>query len=86
MIGLSKSERSGEGLEGGVVALVYICAWMMPEGKCIADYPRSPTNRARLRFEVGNPPSPALGSPSFISLKTTMQADANRVGRLRSSH
>jgi hypothetical protein len=49
---LAKDERSRRGLKGGVVALVYICAWMLPEGKCVVDYARSPTNRARLRFEV----------------------------------
>ena len=52
--GLSKKERAGQGLDGGggVVALVYLCAWMLPEGKSIADYPRPPAVLARLRFEV----------------------------------
>lgn len=57
MRGLLKNETSGERLEGGVVALVYLCAWMVPEGKSIADYPRAPANRARLRFEVRLPHS-----------------------------
>jgi hypothetical protein len=52
MKGLGRAERSGKGLKGGVVALVYICAWMLPEGKCVADYPRSIPNKTRLRFEV----------------------------------
>ena len=58
--GLSKKERAGQGLDeggpgGGVVALVYLCAWMMPEGKSITDYPRPPAVLARMRFEVQGP-------------------------------
>jgi hypothetical protein len=41
MKGLARDERSGKGLRGGEVALVYICAWMLQQGKCVADYPRS---------------------------------------------
>ena len=55
MKGLSKDERSHRGLKGGVIALVYMCAWMLPEGKCITDYPRAPENQSRLRFEVLSP-------------------------------
>lgn len=31
--GLAKSEREAQGLSGGVTALVYMCAWMIEEGK-----------------------------------------------------
>ena len=30
--GLSRKEREGEGKKGGVVALVYICAWIIDQG------------------------------------------------------
>jgi pimeloyl-ACP methyl ester carboxylesterase len=35
--GLSKSDRSAEGLSGGVVGLVYLCAWVIPEGQAVHD-------------------------------------------------
>ena len=52
MKGLARDERSGKGLKGGEVALMYICAWMLLQDKCVADYPKSLTSRARPRFEV----------------------------------
>jgi pimeloyl-ACP methyl ester carboxylesterase len=30
--GFAKKDREAEGLEGGIVALVYVCAWMIEEG------------------------------------------------------
>ena len=38
MRGLSKQERKAAKLPGGVVALVYICAWMIEEGTTARDY------------------------------------------------
>lgn len=36
--GLAKTDRKAEGLPGGVAALVYICAWMVAEGKTAREY------------------------------------------------
>lgn len=33
--GLSKSERQAAGLSGGIIALVYIAAWMIDEGESV---------------------------------------------------
>jgi pimeloyl-ACP methyl ester carboxylesterase len=35
--GLSKNDRSAQGLPGGVVGLVYLCAWVIPEGQAVHD-------------------------------------------------
>ena len=35
--GLSRSERFAQGLPGGVVGLVYLCAWVIPEGQSARD-------------------------------------------------
>jgi pimeloyl-ACP methyl ester carboxylesterase len=35
--GLSKTDRSAQGLTGGVVSLVYLCAWVIPEGQAVHD-------------------------------------------------
>lgn len=35
LFGLSKDERLATGLPGGVTALVYLCAWMVPEGQSV---------------------------------------------------
>jgi hypothetical protein len=79
MKGLAKDERSGKGLKGGAAALVYICALILPEGKCVADYARSLTNRARLGFEVPQILFAPLRSPPgrrvLCSLMLTDQGD-----------
>lgn len=33
--GLSKAERHGKGLNGGIIALVYLAAWMLDEGQSV---------------------------------------------------
>lgn len=33
--GLSKAERQSKGETGGVKSLVYLCAWMIPEGQSV---------------------------------------------------
>jgi hypothetical protein len=35
--GLSKTDRAAQELSGGVVSLVYLCAWVIPEGKTVRD-------------------------------------------------
>lgn len=52
--GLSEEERSAQGLEGGVVGLIYFTAFLVPGGKTVAtcDDMEAPPNPPPIGFEM----------------------------------
>ncbi len=67
MEGLSREDRKQKGLDGGVVGLVYLCAWMVPEGESVFSSGGGRGGKGgpgKVKVDVCNPP-PHSGTPKY---------------------